>query len=87
MKVMSTHFKRREIYKGTWMVPNGEYSNQIDHVIIEKAHHKVIKKMKSFRGADINSDHLMVKVEIKIQQWKKKTRKYRGTKQFDMEKL
>ena len=34
------------------MAPNGEYSNQMDHVIVEKAHHKVIKKIKSCRGTD-----------------------------------
>ena len=67
MKVMSTHFKRKKIHKGTWMAPNGEYSNQIDHVIIETAHHKVIKKIKSCRRADINSDYFLVKVELKIQ--------------------
>ena len=49
MKVVSAHFKRREIHKGTWLAPNGEYSNQIDYVIIEKAHHKVIKKIKLCR--------------------------------------
>ena len=49
MKVMSTHFKRREIHKGTWMETNGEDSNQIDDVIIKKAHHKVIKKIKLCR--------------------------------------
>jgi len=82
MKVM-----RKEIHKGTWMVSNDKYSNQIDHVIIEKALHKVIKNIQSCMGADINSDHFLVKVGLKIQKWKKKTRKYRGTKQFDMEKL
>ena len=87
MKVMSKHFKRPETHKGTWMGPNGEYLNQIDHIIIEKALQKVIKKIKSCRGADINSDHFLVKVKLKIQKWKKKTRKYRGMKQFDMEKL
>ena len=36
---------------------------------------------------DINSDHFLVRVKLKIQKWKKKTRNYRDMKQFDMEKL
>jgi hypothetical protein len=32
--VKSTMFPRKDIYKGTWKAPNGRYTNQIDHVII-----------------------------------------------------
>lgn len=36
MIIKSTYFQRKEIYKGTWISPDGTYTNQIDHVLIEK---------------------------------------------------
>lgn len=31
---MSIHFKLKNIYKGTWTTPNGQYVNQTDHIIL-----------------------------------------------------
>lgn len=35
MVIRSTEFQHKEIHKGTWPAPNAEYTNQIDHVLIE----------------------------------------------------
>lgn len=65
MKIMSTFFERKDIYKGTWQSPDGKTCNQIDHILIENRHHNIIKNVQSRRGAAADSDHFMVKIKIK----------------------
>lgn len=65
LKIISTHFQRKDIYKATWMAPKGKTMNQIDHVLIEEHHAKMIKNVRSQRGAAINSDHFLVRINFK----------------------
>lgn len=65
MIIRSTHFEHKEIYKGTWTSPNGETVNQIDHILIEELHAKSITNVRSYRGADADSDHFMVRATLK----------------------
>ncbi|CAH0552542.1 unnamed protein product [Brassicogethes aeneus] len=48
MKIMSTHFKRKDIHKGTWMIPGSSKSNQIDHVLIADKYSRQIKNLRTF---------------------------------------
>lgn len=75
MKIMSTHFQRKEIHKGTWLLPGRNESNQIDHVLIEEKHSNLITNVRTYRGADSDSDHFLV--GIKIKQWHRETKKQR----------
>src|SRR5699024_10754507 len=61
MVIACTTFQRKEIYKGTWISPNREKINQIDHVVIEKQHAQSITNIISSRGADANTDHFLVR--------------------------
>lgn len=67
MKIVSTSFEHKNIYKETWMSPDGRTKNQIDHVLIETKHQKLVKNVRSYRGADANTDHFLVIAEIKQQ--------------------
>jgi len=70
----STYFPRKDIYKQTWIAPNGITKNQIDHVMIQNKHKGCIKSVRSYRGADADSDHYLVITELKIRlsdRWKK----------------
>lgn len=84
---MSTHFKRKDIHKGTWTPPNGEHINQIDHALVNKQHQRIVKNVRSCRGADINFDHFLVKIDIKIRKQTATKTKKMPKKQFRMEML
>ncbi|KAK9693646.1 hypothetical protein QE152_g34056 [Popillia japonica] len=64
MKIVSTAFDHKDIHKETWIAPNGLTKNQIDHVLIEMKHAKNITNVRSYRGADADSDHILVITEM-----------------------
>ena len=61
MVISSTCFNHREIHKETWISPDGNTRNQIDHIIIDKRHATDISDIRSFRGAQCGSDHFLVR--------------------------
>ncbi|KAK9675037.1 hypothetical protein QE152_g40692 [Popillia japonica] len=54
--VVSTKFQHKEIHKGTWLAPNKKYVNQIDHVLIQKQHTKKVIDVRSYQGADADTE-------------------------------
>lgn len=87
MRIMSTHFDRKDIYKSTWISPDGRTCNQIDHVLIEEKFMKLVKKVRSYRGADTNSDHIMVVSDIKQKIPEKKRGERNSVRRYNMELL
>ncbi|KAK5644016.1 hypothetical protein RI129_007861 [Pyrocoelia pectoralis] len=63
MVIKSTCFQLKEIYKETWVAPNGKTKNQIDHVLIECRDARHILDVRSCRGADYETDHFMVRIK------------------------
>jgi len=60
MNISSTQFPRKNIYKHTWVSPGDRYISQIDHVLISNRYKSNITNVKSYRGADIDSDLYLV---------------------------
>jgi Reverse transcriptase (RNA-dependent DNA polymerase) len=87
MRIMSTHFKRKDIYKGTWIIPGTNETNQIDHVLIEEKHAKMMKNVRTFRGADANSDHFLVIAKLKITQVDRIRTRKQIKDRYNMEEL
>jgi endonuclease/exonuclease/phosphatase family metal-dependent hydrolase len=63
--VKSTMFPHRNIHKYNWTSPDGNTNNQIDHVLIDRRWHSSILHVRSFRGADCDTDHYLVVAKVR----------------------
>jgi hypothetical protein len=63
--VKSTMFPHCSIHKYTQTSPDGQTHNQIDLVLIDRRWHSCTLDVKSFRGADCDTDHYVVVAKIR----------------------
>ena len=64
-KIISTHYQHKRIHKGTWISPDGNTLNWIDHVIIDAYKKDVVGDVRTMRGLNCDSDHFLVKTIVK----------------------
>lgn len=73
LAIVNTFFKQppRRLY--TWRSPadcdEHLISNQIDFIMINKEHKKAVKSVKTYPGADVNSDHNPVVMNLKVRRF------------------
>jgi len=60
MVITSTIFPHRDIYKGTWLAPDGKTVNQIEPAMIDRRVITSTIDVKTRRGAVIGSDHFLL---------------------------
>jgi sorting nexin-29 len=65
MIVGSTYLPRKDIHKGTWKAPGNRNVNQIDHLLIDARHKSDLMDVRTYRGANIDSDHYLVLSRIR----------------------
>jgi len=58
--VKSMMFPHRNIHKYTWTSHDGKTHNQIDQILIDRGWHSSVLDLRSFRGADRDTDHYLV---------------------------
>jgi endonuclease/exonuclease/phosphatase family metal-dependent hydrolase len=63
--VKSTMFPHCSIYKYSRTSPDGKTHNQIDHILIDRKQHSSVLDVRSFRGADCDSDHYLVVAKVR----------------------
>jgi len=63
--VKSTMFSHRNIHKHTWTSPDGKTHNQIDHVLIGRRWHSSVLDVRSYRGADCDTDYYLVIAKVR----------------------
>jgi hypothetical protein len=63
--VKSTMFPHRKIHKYTWTSPDGKKHDQIDHILVDRRRQSSILDVRSFRGADCNTDHYLVAAKLR----------------------
>lgn len=64
MYIMSTKFNHKKIHKGTWVAPDGNTCNQIDHVLVNQNKCSMIQDVRTLRRPNCDSDHYLVKTVI-----------------------
>jgi hypothetical protein len=81
-------FPCRIIHKFNWTSPDGKTHNQIDHILIDRRRHSSVLDVRSFRGADCDTDHYLVvaKVRERLAVCKQTTHKFH-MEMFNLKKL
>ena len=87
MIISSTFFRRKEIHKATWIAPDGVSMTQIDHVAIDKRHASSILDVRTMRGAEIGSDHFLVRVKFRAKISSKSAITSKASKKHHIEAL
>ncbi|XP_063416382.1 craniofacial development protein 2-like [Mytilus trossulus] len=73
--------------KVKWISPNKKTENQIDHILVTRQHRTSILDTRAMRGADIGSDHKLLKCKLRIKLKKYKIVTDTSRKIFDTTKL
>lgn len=87
--ISSTYFPRKNIHKHTWSAPDGRTKTQIDHVIIDKRHQSSITNVRTYKGADRDSDHYLVVAKFSLElstKWNRHQKIIKNTK-LDRDKI
>ena len=88
LNVKSTMFPHRNIHKYTRTSPDGKTHNHIHHILIDRRRHTSIRDLRSFRGADCDTDYYLVvaKFRERIYVGKQAAQKFDG-ETFNLRKL
>ncbi|XP_062716068.1 uncharacterized protein LOC134291831 [Aedes albopictus] len=86
MAIRSTVFQHSLPYRYTWRSPQ-QTESQIDHVLIDGRHFSDIIDVRTYRGANIDSDHYLVMVKLRPKLSVINNVHYRRPPRYDLERL
>ena len=83
-----TLFEHKDIHKYTWTSPDKTVKNQIDHFLIRRRWRTSLKDVRSYRSADVGSDHELLVATLKLKLRSNRSRQpTKLPSNFDVEKL
>ena len=85
ISIGNTFFKHKRIHKTTWTSPDGSTLNEIDYVCISSRWRSSLHDVRTFRGADVASDHNLVVAKIRLRLKKMSAKK--SVRPFAVEKI
>lgn len=62
---MECPFPKKRIHEATWRSPDGVTCNKIDHILIIARHKPNLISNRTYRGANVDSDHYLVIARIR----------------------
>ncbi|XP_067615689.1 craniofacial development protein 2-like, partial [Eurosta solidaginis] len=87
MVISSTRFMHKRIHQATWLSPDRNTCNQIDHVVIDGRHASSVLDVHTIRGPNMDSDHYLVAAKIRTCLNAAKTKEQETQGKLDGEKL
>ena len=82
-----TLFPHKPTHKATWISPDLQTENQIDHITITKKWRRVLLDVRVKRGADINTYHHLLVGEFRMKLAAKKKTDNKVQRRFEIRKL
>ena len=66
LTIGGTIFPHKRIHKATWISPDGQTENQIDHICISSKFRRSLQDVRVTRGADAATDHHLLLATLKL---------------------
>ena len=87
--ICNTWFEKRDIHKATWQHPGSKQWHCIDFMIMRKSQHLSCLDVSVMRGAECNTDHLMLRMKLLVKPIRFFNRRLKFSKArfFDVSKL
>lgn len=67
LRIMTTCFQLKDKYKNAWQHARSKTWHQIDYAIVRQRHAPNVVRCRVMRGADISTDHYLIRAAIRIQ--------------------
>ena len=65
MSIRSTFFQYTRRHRYTWRHPSGNSMSHNDHILIDRRYLTDLIDVKTYRGANIDSDHFLIMVKLR----------------------
>ena len=88
MVIANTFFYQQEEHRATWFHPQSKHGHQIDFIVCRQSDLRNFCKVKVMRGAECDTDHMMVRAKLKISiRRKSRSNGVKVPKRIDVSKL
>ena len=87
MFIVSTKFIHRKQHKITWLIPGTNTGNQIDHMLVRSKDCNSINDVRSYRGTNLDTDHILEIAKCKIKIFTQKKQELQNQRKWNLEKM